>query len=57
MNDRKVNSEVLGVLTVLGDEYTSLIPEDIMEYFETTSNSNLSEKCIWANFIIKFYKK
>lgn len=30
---------------------------DIMEYFETTSNSNLSEKCIWANFIIKFYKK
>lgn len=30
---------------------------DIMEYFETTSNSNLSEKCIWANFVIKFYKK
>jgi hypothetical protein len=39
MNDRKVNSEVLGVLTVLGDEYTSLIPEDIMEYFEANSDS------------------
>ena len=39
MNDRKVNSEVLGVLTVLGDEYISLIPEDIMEYFEANSDS------------------
>ena len=29
---------------------------EILEYFETISNKNLPEECIWVNFVIKFNK-
>ena len=36
--EEKVNSEVLAILMILGNEYTSKIPDKIMEYLIYTSN-------------------
>ena len=34
--------------------YDDVILEKLLEYFETISNKNLPEECIWDNFVIKF---
>ena len=40
MDIKKVNSEVLGILNTLGDDYISKIPENVLDYLKQNCNQD-----------------